>query len=635
MLAKKTKAISLKSFDIASVLAIFLSIVMTFSFTVQEQNNSAVHVIQLLQANEQYAEHEKPYINFNHFIGIANIAYIHTSDSRFDVELTIKATNLSTFTRTVVKVLPQQNISITFIHPFLVMLSSVVFISSIALLTLGLLFLRRRFSNRLTEQLTPINDLESWVNGNTIAKKTQPLVIRNKRADDNNHNAIADAIISIQLALEKAQQDKNLFDQELRENVLLDPTTRIGTQDFFKSHLAALLLEEDARGAVFLVQLKGCELIQNLYGETQAIHLLETAIDSIKSRIFNIADCFLSRRGEFELAILVPDLYVDEMEKLAERLLKNLMTLSLPIGISKDEFCHVGISYFKSGSKLYKVMSEADMALRSAQLQGPSQWFMYDPGEVAKETAIGSLKWRTFLTHVISNKAFVTFSQQVISNDNNQVLSYEILSKIKNSRGELISPRIFLPMAEKCGLSLALDFMVFEQVCEQIKTDQYTNIYSINFSLDALLSEKFRERFLATLTETPKLIPHLILEISEYHLKSRKNELLPTLNIFKEYGLLLLADKVGQYIVNAKYLNECHISFVKLHRSIVLDIHKKPENQVFVQSMKVLCEPLNIQLFAVGVESIDEWLTLQKIGIDGGQGHFFDEPIPKIVNRRK
>ncbi len=346
----------------------------------------------------------------------------------------------------------------------------------------------------------------------------------------------------------------------------------------------------------------------------------------------HIPDCFLSRRNEYELAILTPGLYVDETEKLAERMLKNLTSLQLPIGVNKDEFCHFGISYFKNDRKLYQIMSEADMALRSAQLQGPSQWFMYDPGEVAKESAIGSLKWRTFLNQVIDKKLFIIFSQPVIDTKNHAILHYEVLSKIKNNRGGLISPRIFLPMAEKCGLSSQLDLMVFEQVCQLITHEAQSHSYSVNFSIEALLSEVFRTKLYQLLETYPDVNDKVIIEISEYHLKSRFNEFLPVIKELRQHGFRILANKVGQYIVNAQYLKQCQISYVKLHRSIVLDINTKPENQIFVQSMKVLCEPLGINLFAVGVESVDEWRTLIKLGVCGGQGHYFDEPVAQMAN---
>ncbi|MGJ8691100.1 MAG: EAL domain-containing protein [Thalassotalea sp.] len=512
---------------------------------------------------------------------------------------------------------------IVFTHPIQAVFTAPVTWFFLALYLVLMTFLRKRVKACVAEQLAEVRSLEHWITSSQQQNQTQPLT-------PNSH--ITDYISAMQAELLKAQRGKSRFDQELKENALLDPATRIGNRNFFTSHLEAFLKEEDCRGAVFLIQLKGCELLQNLYGEEQALKLLETVIDNIKQRIAPIPDCFLSRQGEFELAVLAPSLFVNDAEKLAERLLKNLTTLALPIGVNKDEFCHIGISYFKSDNNAFQIMSEADMALRSAQLQGPSQWFMYDPGEVAKETAIGSLQWRTFLSQVIVKKSFIIFSQPVIASKENKVLHYEVLSRVSNNKGELISPRIFLPMAEKCGLANPLDLIIFEQVCQLITFEDKNDAYSLNFSIDAILSEDFRDKLFDILTRYPNVAAKLVIEISEYQIKSRLNELIPIVNTLKAKGFRILVDKVGQYVINTQYLKQCQISSVKLHRSIVLDIHLKPENQVFVQSMKVLCDSLDIDLYAVGVESLDEWRTLMQIGVCGGQGHYFNEPVAQLAN---
>lgn len=603
---KGTTKTYLKYFDLAGIGTFLFAILLVFSYAANQQSIFAE------QLNKQLTQQH----DINHVItpllpvDVYQISYQQQS-------LTVKDKPLLKR-----ELKPNQEFGLAFYHPVYAIVSTPVLVFSFIYL-LGFAFLRARLQNELSKKLADINSLESWADLAKSHTKPPSLSVNNK---------IADYIVAMQLELDQAKKGQSRFDQEIRENALLDPKTRIGNRDFFTSHLEAMLREEESRGAVFLIQLKGCELVHNLYGENQAFTLLETVIESIKSRIRHIPDCFLSRRNEYELAILTPGLYVNETEKLAERMLKNLTSLPLPIGVNKDEFCHFGISYFKNDRKLYQIMSEADMALRSAQLQGPSQWFMYDPGEVAKESAIGSLKWRTFLHQVIDKKLFIIFSQPVIDTKNHAILHYEVLSKIKNNRGGLISPRIFLPMAEKCGLSSQLDLMVFEQVCQLMTYEAQSHSYSVNFSIEALLSEVFRAKLYQLLETYPDVNDKVIIEISEYHLKSRFNEFLPVIKELRQHGFRILADKVGQYIVNAQYLKQCQISYVKLHRSIVLDINTKPENQIFVQSMKVLCEPLGINLFAVGVENVDEWRTLIKLGVCGGQGHYFDEPVAQMAN---
>ena len=53
---------------------------------------------------------------------------------------------------------------------------------------------------------------------------------------------------------------------------------------------------------------------------------------------------------------------------------------------------------------------------------------------------------------------------------------------------------------------------------------------------------------------------------------------------------------------------------------------------MFIQSLKAICDQQKVKIYALGVESIEEWQALIRLGIDGGQGHFFTEPVAKVAH---
>ena len=117
---------------------------------------------------------------------------------------------------------------------------------------------------------------------------------------------------------------------------------------------------------------------------------------------------------------------------------------------------------------------------------------------------------------------------------------------------------------------------------------------SVNVSVGSLLDKTFIEQLTKTLKENLAVAHRLIIEVSEYQLVNHLTTLKPVLFQQTLLGVQLLADKVGQYVVSAHYLKQLPIRYVKLHRSIVMNIDQKPENQVFVQRMKILCEPMKV-----------------------------------------
>lgn len=516
------------------------------------------------------------------------------------------------------------NYNLVFVHPAYLLITSWLFILFNFIFAGVVLSVRYSLVRVIDTQFQPIRLLENWASLSKIRGKIQPIT-----ADEPISASIAEL-------LEKLQESKSSQGQtelQIRERVLLDPETGVGNREFFNNRLEALLKEEDARGAVMLICLKDYDIIQSAHGLQTAIDVIEQLIALVKKRLVNNSSYFIARPNESELALLLPGIYLDECEKLADKLLSSMKNLPLPVGVSQEESIHTGIVCFAGENQAYKIMAEADMALRNAQLQGPSQWFMYDVGEVASETAKGSLKWRTFLTHAIEKNAFVIFFQPVIASQSDQILHHEVLSKVRDGKGKLISARVFLPMAQKCGLSARVDLLVLEQVCRVLQYERKQHeACSLNLSIDALLDEAFLEAMFKRLAQVPEIAKRLIIEISEYHLATQLNKLKPVIALLDELGVKILADKVGQYVVSTDYLNDCPIRYIKLHRSIVYQIHQKLENQVFIQSLKARCIQHNVKIYALGVESKDEWKTLVHLGVTGGQGHFFTEPVAQMAN---
>jgi len=343
----------------------------------------------------------------------------------------------------------QSEINLIGLNGVILLITSLLLITSI--------FAYYHYSIDFKSKITVISQLEKWADLSKVVGKIQPL------PDSDNH-----LVCTIKVLFEQLQEAQNIdshFDRKLRGKALLDRQTGVGNREFFNNRLEALLKEDDIQGAVYFIHFKEGDLVHALYGEQQTITLLELLISNLKYSLRSLPSYFIARRSEFEIALIIPGLFFTEAEKLAGTIVKSLSTVPLPVGINKEEFIHIGVSYFSQAENSYQIKSEADMALRSAQLQGPSQWFMYDPGEVEHENAKGSLKWRTFLTNAIRKNLFVIFFQPVISEDNETVLHHEVLSKVRDSDGSLINARVFFPMAKKCGLSEAIDLLVFEQVC--------------------------------------------------------------------------------------------------------------------------------------------------------------------------
>lgn len=441
--------------------------------------------------------------------------------------------------------------------------------------------------------------------------------------------------------LQDAQKERGRFDKFIRSNTFLDAETRIGNRLFLNNRLDALSHNQAmlAHGVIYLLEMDDLDLLQQSQGEAVTKELLNSTVNAISQLLQTQANSIFARRSHNQFAIVVPQISLIEADQFASKLLKICLSQPLPDVENSDNFFHLGCAYFTAGDNAAQLIEEADMALRAAQLQGNSNWFMYDKGAIDEEFAKGSVRWRSFLENALVQRRFFPFSQPIIDSDGNEHHK-EIFTRARDNQGALIRATLFIPMANKCGLMPQVERQIIERVLLLLSNelaDGVSNaqtvkklapqIYSINLSLDSLMSRAFTQWLKTTLLEYRHLTTRLIFEVSEDIVIQHQEKLQPKLDMIRKMGARLCVDHVGQQVVGTYYIRECHFDLIKLHRSIVRHIHLRPENQLFIRSLIGGLYRTEVQVCAEGVEVFEEWQTLQILGVGAAQGMYFSEPI--------
>lgn len=441
--------------------------------------------------------------------------------------------------------------------------------------------------------------------------------------------------------LQDAQKERGRFDKFIRSNTFLDAETRIGNRLFLNNRLDALSHNQAmlAHGVIYLLEMDDLDLLQQSQGEAVTKELLNSTVNAISQLLQTQANSIFARRSHNQFAIVVPQISLIEADQFASKLLKICLSQPLPEVDNSDNFFHLGCAYFTAGDNAAQLIEEADMALRAAQLQGNSNWFMYDKGAIDEEFAKGSVRWRSFLENALVQRRFFPFSQPIIDSDGNEHHK-EIFTRARDNQGALIRATLFIPMANKCGLMPQVERQIIERVLLLLSNElaggvQNTQknkksapqIYSINLSLDSLMSRAFTQWLKTTLLEYRHLTTRLIFEVSEDIVIQHQEKLQPKLDMIRKMGARLCVDHVGQQVVGTYYIRECHFDLIKLHRSIVRHIHLRPENQLFIRSLIGGLYRTEVQVCAEGIEVFEEWQTLQILGVGAAQGMYFSEPI--------
>ncbi|MDP5142588.1 EAL domain-containing protein [Rheinheimera baltica] len=448
--------------------------------------------------------------------------------------------------------------------------------------------------------------------------------------------AVGDSSASFSQRLQKvSDQVNNLVrrDQEVRHLVrvqgLIDHELAIGNRVFFESKLQHYLsdVSEVGFGALFIIQLSHPETISS---NIKPLNRLRGCVDILHGMASDYANTVIARLSDNDLVLLIAGLSAKDMEKLGDRMATLLSRASCFADCVDQDVLHIGYASYQRGQTSYQVLSEADMALKTAQLHGPNAayGFVYDDRPQAK----GSVWWRSELNKALQDHRFALSFQPVFSWQDRDILQHEVLIRLQSADGGYIPAAIFLPMAYNCGLACQIDQHVLLKTARLCAMDSRTfTRCSVNISIHSLLDPQWWQ-WLEHMLISGQLDPQqFALELTEHHLLRHYKTLKSKLLKLNKLGFSLIVDHVGLVIDNAVYVNELPLESVKLHPSVVRNIDQHLEQQLFVRGLIASYVGKGVRVIATGVELESEWLTLQKLGIAGGQGFYFSQPLNQII----
>lgn len=431
--------------------------------------------------------------------------------------------------------------------------------------------------------------------------------------------------------LQQNQQALTKREQEIRHLVrvqgLIDHDLAIGNRIYFESKLQHYLADpnEMSFGAFFLIQLSHPD-----HNSAAALQRLAGCAELLTQLTAHQPQAMLARLAENDLAVLIPGMDQKEAETLGDRMASILSRSSYFADYAGDDVLHIGYVIYQHGQTAYQVMAEADMALKTAQLQGPNA--AYGFYQTHKPKIKGSVWWRTELGNALKEQRFLLSFQPVFSWEQHDVIQHEVLVRLHTSENDKLNAAVFLPMAANCGLSQAIDQFV---LLKTAKLCQAENIgpsrCSINLSVETVLGKDWHQWLLDAISSGQLSAGQFAFELDEYHLLKNYPKLKPKLIQLQKLGFALIVDHVGLTIEACPYLDELQIEAIKLHPSVVRQLDQQLEQQLFIRGLIASHFAKGVKVIATGVESQQEWQVLKKLGVSGAQGYYFSQPLAKII----
>jgi diguanylate cyclase (GGDEF)-like protein len=344
----------------------------------------------------------------------------------------------------------------------------------------------------------------------------------------------------------------------------------------------------------------------------------------------------VARLGGDEFGVLLEDCPPERAWQLVSNLHKSINDFQF---VWNDLSFHVGVSIGlvpinSSKTTLDELLAAADRACYVAKDQGRNRIHVYRSDDLAVANSHGEIRWVNRIQRALDEDRVVIFLQPIrpVIPDASIGESYEVLVRLVDEKGAVISPSAFLPAAERYNLSTALDRRVLDEGLRYFTADdarlERLSTAFINLSAHTFGNRSFLDYVLERAQFYNMPPEKLCFEISERTAISRLEDARNFVEELRHLGCRFALDDFGRGTYSFRYLKELSVDFVKIDGSFVRNMLTDPMDLVVVRAITEVARLSNAATVAEYVESPEILAKLAELGIDYAQGFAVGKPMP-------
>lgn len=418
--------------------------------------------------------------------------------------------------------------------------------------------------------------------------------------------------------------------RRLREQALTDPLTRLPNRLLFEERLTeALELLDDPAGpggnlAVMFVDLDGFKPVNDSFGHSAG----DAVLREVGRRLQELArqSDVVARVGGDEFLLLAEHPGAGAGQ-LAKRVLQALaVPCKLPSGAEVHLSGSVGIVLYPEHGPAQKLLARADAAMYAAKRAGGAGFAIFEPS--MEHDSRAQLELQHALRGAIEHGELVLYYQPKIDGRSGQITGVEALVRWQHPTKGLISPGIFIPVAERFGLIGALGQWVIDEACRQLREWMDLGIrmrMSINMSAHQLRQENLVQRIRHALHAHAVDPALLTIEIIESVLM--EDAAVTAFAALAQLGVTLSIDDFGIGYCNFALLRKLPVTQLKVDRSLFTDIQHSSDALAVVDAIVKMAHALGLRVVAEGVETDEQRNMLLALRCDELQGYLFAKPM--------
>ncbi len=444
---------------------------------------------------------------------------------------------------------------------------------------------------------------------------------------------IFDQVLKPSLMVGIIQDITQIKESEERLNYLAhhDPLTHLPNRLLFKDRLQqaiSLAHRNKQLVALLFLDLDRFKIINDTLGHVVGDKLLQLVAKRLLKGLREVDT--VARLGGDEFTVILSDIEdTSDISLVAQKILDNLSEI---YKVDNYEFflnASIGIArYPLDGEDWETLFKHADIAMYEAKARGGDTYQFY--AKSLTDVSIIQLKLETRLRKALEREEFVLYYQPQVDIDTGLLTGVEVLTYWQQE-DELISPSIFIPLAEETGLIVPFGEWVLHNACTQNKAWQDEGLEAVPIAVN-LSARQFQQSNLLklidqTLIDTGLSSNFLELELTESMLVhvDRATSLLHSL---KEIGIKISIDDFGTGYSSLNYLKRFPIDTLKIDQSFIRDVVADQDDAAITKAIIAMGHSLRLDVIAEGVETKEQLAFLRKHQCNKVQGYFYSRPVP-------
>lgn len=421
-----------------------------------------------------------------------------------------------------------------------------------------------------------------------------------------------------------------------RAEGLVDALTGLPNRLLFNDRLETIIREAIRNGecfAVLFVDLDRFKAVNDTYGHAAGDQVLRTVTERLCGSI-RASDTVARYAGDEFTIVLRHIVKNDDVLRVAEKIVQVMEApLYLEDGTELQVTASMGLSFFPDDAgDAQTLLKHADEAMYAAKHLGRNNFQIYEVSpEYAREHGM-ALKSR--LRHAEGNGELRVVYQPQVNTETEDIVGMEALIRWEHPELGMISPAVFIPLAEETGLIVSIGEWVMRTACRQAK--EWEQLYGlrlrlgVNLSAVQLMEPQLLDTVAKVLRETG-LDPTLLeMEVTEsISIKAAPN-LVENLHALHKLGCHIAIDDFGTGAASLDYLRRLPADRIKIDQSFVRNIGVDPDDEAIVRATIEMAHRLKRAVVAEGVEIEQHMEFLRTHGCDELQGYLFCRPLQPI-----